>query len=150
MGREARYRHCLLFGDEAFHSPDDPADPGSATTWDSLLWESFLERVASAFRAVPITDPARRWAGGALVYHVAETPRLLVGLDQTARPSVLFAAPKSYERRGGAILKPYKVDREATAALRRLVRACPDVAFRPPARDGPSRPNNPVVAWRRR
>jgi hypothetical protein len=145
MRREARYRYAMLFGDDAFRSPDDLTDPRSPTTWDALLWEGFLERVVAAFRAEPITDRAQQWAGSTLVYYVAQTHRLRVGLDQTDRPSILFATPKSYSRNGGNTLIPYSAGREIAAAFRRLVRACPDVAFLPPVRDGPERRNNPVV-----
>lgn len=119
----------LLFDHDVFRSLPDRNEAPGHLLWDPLHWESFLDRVADAFELPALTDPKERWAGGTLVWYVAADHRFKVGIDIANEPHAVFVTPRSYERRQGAILRPYKVARFASRGFNRLIRACPEVQF---------------------
>lgn len=122
-------RHYLIFDSMPFRSAVDPNEPpGSPKLFDPLHWESFLERLTNAFDGSRITDGREAWAGGTLVYHVAQTRRLFVGLDQNG-PEFAFVTPKGYESRAGYVLRPYRIDNEARKGFNKLIRSCPELCF---------------------
>lgn len=136
MSRVPRHRHYLIFDSAVFQSLAEPgASRSPAPAFDQLHWESFLDRIATAFRAERVADRREEWAGSPRVYCVAQAPRLRVGIDQLG-PDFVYVQPKSYDRLGGRILRAYRIDDEARAGFNRLIRACAEVRFSRIDRDG--------------
>jgi hypothetical protein len=145
MPRRQLFQFHLLFDPAPFRSMPDLNEESGAALWDSLHWESFLERLQVAFELPALTCPKERWAGGTLVWHEAGGRRLRVGVDMAAEPFAVFVVPGAYERRSGAVLKPYKVARDARKGFNRLIRACPELRF---SRRFPDGSIGPITRYR--
>jgi hypothetical protein len=129
MPQRRLFRFHLLFDPAPFRTSPDPDEGPDPGLWDDLHWESFLERLQVAFELPALTCPKARWAGGTLVWFECGGRRLRVGVDMTAEPFAVFATPNAYERRSGAVLKPYVVARDASRGFNRLIRSCPELRF---------------------